>query len=146
VNLRFELPPEAVDAIVDRVTERVLAELAANDRFPAQGTRSPYLSVDEAADYLRCSRQRIDDLLSQRRPAGEGRFPRSRSTQGHRGTPGYRGQATVSWEGGSYGDHRYSRGPVRLHPGDYVRSSCETAPVSFRADFPSAENPRGNPV
>lgn len=28
---------------------------------------SPYLTIDEAAVYLRCRRQRIDDLLSQRR-------------------------------------------------------------------------------
>lgn len=28
---------------------------------------SPYLTIDEAAAYLRCRRQRIDDLLSQRR-------------------------------------------------------------------------------
>jgi excisionase family DNA binding protein len=28
---------------------------------------SPYMTVVEAADYLRCSRQRVDDLLSQRR-------------------------------------------------------------------------------
>jgi len=28
---------------------------------------SPYMSVPEAAEYLRCSRQRIDDLLSSRR-------------------------------------------------------------------------------
>jgi excisionase family DNA binding protein len=45
----------------------VRADLSAHDRVPAQGLRSPYLSVDEAAEYLRCSRQRIDDLLSQRR-------------------------------------------------------------------------------
>jgi excisionase family DNA binding protein len=30
-------------------------------------TVSPYMSVVEAAEYLRCSRQRIDDLLSQRK-------------------------------------------------------------------------------
>ena len=28
---------------------------------------SPYMTIVEAAAYLRCSRQRIDDLLSQRR-------------------------------------------------------------------------------
>ena len=28
---------------------------------------SPYLTIPEAADYLRCSRQRVDDLLSQGR-------------------------------------------------------------------------------
>ena len=28
---------------------------------------SPYLTIEEAAVYLRCRRQRIDDLLSQRR-------------------------------------------------------------------------------
>ncbi|MFL5943693.1 MAG: helix-turn-helix domain-containing protein [Gaiellaceae bacterium] len=28
---------------------------------------SPYMTVKEAAEYLRCSRQRVDNLLSQRR-------------------------------------------------------------------------------
>lgn len=63
VNLRVELPPEVLDEIVERVTERVLASLPDHDPYPP----SPYMSVPEAASYLRCSRQRIDDLLSQRR-------------------------------------------------------------------------------
>jgi excisionase family DNA binding protein len=41
--------------------ERRLAEAT------AQTEPSPYMTIVEAAEYLRCSRQRVDDLLSQRR-------------------------------------------------------------------------------
>jgi excisionase family DNA binding protein len=58
--LAIELPSAVVDEIVERVAAVVLERVQA----PAV---SPYLSVDEAADYLRCSRQRIYDLLSSRR-------------------------------------------------------------------------------
>jgi excisionase family DNA binding protein len=61
VNIRVDLPDEVVDEITAEVTRRVLAELGRT------ADASPYLTVPEAADLLRCSRQRIDDLLSQRR-------------------------------------------------------------------------------
>jgi excisionase family DNA binding protein len=35
----------------------------------APAPASPYMTIVEAADYLRCSRQRVDDLLSSRRLA-----------------------------------------------------------------------------
>lgn len=35
--------------------------------LPVPGFESPYMSIPEAAKYLRCNRQRIDDLCSQRR-------------------------------------------------------------------------------
>lgn len=63
VSLRVDVPDEILDEIVERVTERVLAGLPDRDPSPP----SPYMSIPEAASYLRCSRQRIDDLLSQRR-------------------------------------------------------------------------------
>jgi excisionase family DNA binding protein len=47
---------EALEAIVRRVVRAELAE-----RLPPP---SPYMTVPEAAEYLRCSRQRVDDLLS----------------------------------------------------------------------------------
>lgn len=53
----FELDKQAITAIAAAVGSR--AE-------PAQ-PESPYFSIVEAAAYLRCSRQRIDDLLSARR-------------------------------------------------------------------------------
>jgi len=50
-----------VDAAAERATERVLEQLAGQLSFGA----SPYLTVPEAADYLRApSRQRVDDLLT----------------------------------------------------------------------------------
>ena len=50
---------ELVAAEVAKAEERLRAELA---RVPEP---SPYLTIPEAAEYLRCSRQRVDDLLSQ---------------------------------------------------------------------------------
>ena len=61
-SLRLELPPAAVEAIAARAAELVLQQLEGADR-----ASSPYLNVDEAAEYLRCSKQRIYDLLSARR-------------------------------------------------------------------------------
>lgn len=57
------LPPECIDAIADRVAALVLAGLKPD----GSASQSPYLTIPEAAEYLRCSRQRVDDLLSQRR-------------------------------------------------------------------------------
>lgn len=54
-----------LDALVERLAGRV-AELVA-DRLPATPAASPWLNVDEAAEYLRCTRKRIYDLVSQSR-------------------------------------------------------------------------------
>lgn len=54
------IPDELVELVAERAAE-ILAE-----RQPAVEL-APYLSVDEAAEYLRCSRKRIYDLTSQRR-------------------------------------------------------------------------------
>ena len=42
-----------------------VAEQSGTTATPAPA--SPYMTIPEAATYLRCSRQRIDDLLSQKR-------------------------------------------------------------------------------
>jgi len=60
--LRLELPEDVLEALVERVAERVLARLDINGR-----TDPEYLTPAEAADLLRCSRQRVYDLLSARR-------------------------------------------------------------------------------
>lgn len=53
-----------VDAASERAAERVLEQLAGQMSFAA----SPYLTIPEAAAFLRApSRQRVDDLLSQGR-------------------------------------------------------------------------------
>jgi excisionase family DNA binding protein len=49
---------------VERVARRVVA-LLQGERDQAARAGSPYLSVPEAAAYLRCKCQRVDDLLSQ---------------------------------------------------------------------------------
>jgi excisionase family DNA binding protein len=60
------LAPETLELIADRVG----ALLAARESTPA----SPWLDVSETAAYLRCSRQRIYDLVSagRLRPAKDG--------------------------------------------------------------------------
>jgi excisionase family DNA binding protein len=60
-DLSIVLPPDFVEAIAERVAE-ILAE-----RTPRVTETSPYLTVAEAATFLRCSKQRIYDLLSARR-------------------------------------------------------------------------------
>lgn len=53
------------DDDVSRIAEGVVALLRRD--AGRRGVESPYLTIEEAAVYLRCRRQRIDDLLSQRR-------------------------------------------------------------------------------
>jgi excisionase family DNA binding protein len=61
IELRVTLPEDAVEEIARRAAEIVLARLA-KERL--SGGDSPYLTVAEAAEYLRASRQRVYDLLS----------------------------------------------------------------------------------
>lgn len=61
VMLTGELGDEAIDRIAVRAAEIAVARLAESAQ------RSPYVSIPEAAELLRCRRQRVDDLLSQRR-------------------------------------------------------------------------------
>ena len=60
---RDDLFDELVELVAERAAQRVLAELA-GAREAAPAPESPWLSFPEAADLLRCKRQRVDDLLS----------------------------------------------------------------------------------
>jgi excisionase family DNA binding protein len=64
-RLLQSLSPEVVEALEQLVDQRV------RDRRDGvagpSGKEPPWLSVVEAAELLRCKRQRIDDLLSQGR-------------------------------------------------------------------------------
>ena len=60
VAAAIELPEALITAVAERAAALVL------DRLELQWG-SPYLTIPEAATYLRCKRQRIDDLLSARR-------------------------------------------------------------------------------
>ena len=61
MELTLRAPPELVEEIAQRAAALVLAQLTADEADPE------YFTVAEAAAYLRCSRQRIYDLLSSRR-------------------------------------------------------------------------------
>lgn len=69
--LALTVSPAFVDAIAGRVVELL------EDRGAIGGaaTSSPYLTTEEAADYLRASRQRVFDLVHGGRlsPARDGR-------------------------------------------------------------------------
>lgn len=52
-----DFPPELITAIAEQVAERI----------GVTKSPSPYLTVDEAAEVLRCAPKRIYDLTSQRR-------------------------------------------------------------------------------
>ena len=70
-GLSIALPDEVLDALVDLVAARVLEQLSARDPEPV----GRWLTVGEAAAYLRCGRQRIYDLRSAGRLSrhGDGR-------------------------------------------------------------------------
>jgi excisionase family DNA binding protein len=59
-RLALAIPPEVINAIAARVTDLIA------ERFEPPEP-SPYMTIFEAADYLRCGRQRVDDLLSRGR-------------------------------------------------------------------------------
>jgi excisionase family DNA binding protein len=56
----------AARAELEQLIDEKVAERVAQLTAPVPAS-SPYLTIPEAADYLRCSRQRVDDLLSQGR-------------------------------------------------------------------------------
>jgi excisionase family DNA binding protein len=66
LRLGLDLAPADVEALARALAPLVAELLAAR----APTTASPYLTPDEAAAYMRCSRQRVHDLCSQ------GRLPR----------------------------------------------------------------------
>jgi excisionase family DNA binding protein len=53
------MPPAMIEAIAQRAAEIVMTTIA-----PGSNGKSPYLTVAEASEYLRCSPQRIYDLRS----------------------------------------------------------------------------------
>jgi len=57
-ELGIRLPDELIESIAARAAE-LMAE-----KLPKAEPPSPYFTVQEASEYLRCSRQRIYDLLS----------------------------------------------------------------------------------
>ena len=57
-EVRFELPSDVLEAIAARAAEILL------ERLPTQKADSPYMTIPEAADFLRAKRHRVDDLLS----------------------------------------------------------------------------------
>lgn len=59
VQVSVELTPAQLEAIALRAAEIVAARAQRSD------PRSPYLTITEAAEYLRTGRQRIDNLLSE---------------------------------------------------------------------------------
>lgn len=60
-DLAFTIPAEAIEAIASRAAEIVLEQLAVSE------ASSPWLTVSEAAEYMRASKQRVYDLCSARR-------------------------------------------------------------------------------
>lgn len=58
--LALTVPPELVEAIAMRVAD----ELDRRGRLAGTITATPWLTIDEAADYLRCAKQRLYDLAS----------------------------------------------------------------------------------
>jgi excisionase family DNA binding protein len=78
-GLTVSFPPELVDQIVARVAEVVLARLES-----AKGDPTPeWLTTDQAAAYIGAKRQRIYDLVNQRKlnPAKDGRLSKFRRTE-----------------------------------------------------------------
>jgi Helix-turn-helix domain len=61
--LTVSLPPDALEAIARRAAEIVLDQLR-SERESSTATRSPFMTVAEAADFLRCGERRIYDLRS----------------------------------------------------------------------------------
>lgn len=57
-GLHLQLPDELLDAIAER------AAVLALERLERQGPASEFLTVDEAAELLRCKPQRIYDMRS----------------------------------------------------------------------------------
>src|SRR4051794_31122420 len=59
------VPTELVQLIIDGLAARIVEQLPR--QWFSSRPESPYLSVEEAAERMRCSRQRVYDLLSARR-------------------------------------------------------------------------------
>ena len=66
-DVRVTLPAETVDALAAVLARRLRAQAAPD--------ASPFLTVAEAAAYIRASRQRVYDLLEPAALAAQGRRP-----------------------------------------------------------------------
>jgi excisionase family DNA binding protein len=64
-KVELALSEAALETIARRAAEIVLGDL--QDLLDSAQTSSPYLTVAETADFLRSSRQRVYDLLSERK-------------------------------------------------------------------------------
>lgn len=65
VSVTVELNGTPVPLVLDGAAIAAIAAALPERETPKPA--SPYMTIPEAASFLRCSRQRIDDLLSQRR-------------------------------------------------------------------------------
>jgi len=57
-GLQITLPPDVLEQIAERAAAIVV------ERLPSPEPGSPYMTIPEAADYLRAKPQRVYDLLS----------------------------------------------------------------------------------
>ena len=58
VSVSLEFTDDSQRQLIEQVVALVL------ERLPQPDPPSPYMTTEEAADFLRCSRQRVHDLLS----------------------------------------------------------------------------------
>lgn len=59
--------PLLLDQLVEEIARRAARIVLTQLDQPGAAKVSPFLTIAEAAEYARCKRQRIDDLLSARR-------------------------------------------------------------------------------
>ena len=90
LRLTVEFPAGEVERIARRAAELASAQVRSLGPSPD----SPLMTVPEAAEYLRCQRQRIDDLLSQKRLTRVKDGGRTLIRRGARGVPAGRADRT----------------------------------------------------
>jgi hypothetical protein len=64
IDVRVVIPTEVLETLAELIAVRVKEMPTSTPTPTSTVTASPYMSVREAAEYLCCSRQRVDDLLS----------------------------------------------------------------------------------
>ena len=67
--MKVDLPDEGLRELICQVVNEEMPEAVRKEVARASAITSPYLTVPEAAEYLRCGRQRIYNLISERRLA-----------------------------------------------------------------------------
>ena len=75
IGLALDSEDMDIESVIDLLADRLADRLRSQQDGDAPAPSSPYMTVEEAADYLRCKPQRIYDLLSQGRltPVKDGR-------------------------------------------------------------------------